>query len=333
MRPDVERWLQRRTSAAADWPLDGAARGQGRDPGQRRPSRPRRGGHRRRASSSMIAAELLEAGGGNGLVDELVVIDSGSADATADRRRARPGPSSCTATTCCPAGRPVPGKGEVLWRSLAATTGDVARLRRRRPASRSRPAYVTGLLGPLLTDRAVALVKGFYDRPLRRRRPRAPDRRRPGHRAGRAPAAQPALARAGRGGPAARRRVRRPARAARAAARSRPATASSWPCSSTPSRWPGWTRSRRSTSACGCTATRTTPALGRMAARSGRSPWPASSGPGGVRQLGPVNPTLAQFDRADGLLRRRTHDVELVERPPMVTVPEYTVCRAARGRS
>src|SRR4029450_5578191 len=60
---------------------------------------------------------------------------------------------------------PLPGKGEVLWRSLAATTGDVlvfvdSDLRD------FTPSFVTGLLGPLLTDPAVQLVKATYDRHL-----------------------------------------------------------------------------------------------------------------------------------------------------------------------
>jgi glucosyl-3-phosphoglycerate synthase len=60
---------------------------------------------------------------------------------------------------------PLPGKGEVLWRSLAATTGDIlvfidSDLRD------FTPDFVTGLLGPLLTDRSVQLVKATYDRPL-----------------------------------------------------------------------------------------------------------------------------------------------------------------------
>jgi glucosyl-3-phosphoglycerate synthase len=55
------------------------------------------------------------------------------------------------------------GKGEALWKSLAATSGDLivfidADLRE------FSSSYVTGLLGPLLTDPSVLLVKGFYDR-------------------------------------------------------------------------------------------------------------------------------------------------------------------------
>jgi glucosyl-3-phosphoglycerate synthase len=59
-----------------------------------------------------------------------------------------------------------PGKGEVLWRSLAATTGDVVAFvdsdLRDFTAS-----FVTGLLGPLLTEPAVQFVKATYDRPMR----------------------------------------------------------------------------------------------------------------------------------------------------------------------
>ncbi len=57
------------------------------------------------------------------------------------------------------------GKGDALWAGLAAAEGDVvafvdADLRE------FRPHFVTGLLGPLLTDPSVAFVKGFYHRPL-----------------------------------------------------------------------------------------------------------------------------------------------------------------------
>ncbi len=57
------------------------------------------------------------------------------------------------------------GKGEALWKSLYATSGDLlvfvdADLRE------FTSSYVTGLLGPLLTDPSVGYVKGCYDRPL-----------------------------------------------------------------------------------------------------------------------------------------------------------------------
>src|SRR4051794_23948774 len=60
---------------------------------------------------------------------------------------------------------PRPGKGEVLWRSLAATTGDVI-VFVDSDLSDFSSSFVTGLLGPLLSDQTVQFVKATYDRPL-----------------------------------------------------------------------------------------------------------------------------------------------------------------------
>jgi glucosyl-3-phosphoglycerate synthase len=49
------------------------------------------------------------------------------------------------------------------------------------------------------------------------------------------------------------------------------------------------------------------------------------------RGSGPLNPTLTQFDRSGPGFGVVTHDVELVERPPMVSVPEYAAARASRA--
>jgi glucosyl-3-phosphoglycerate synthase len=60
----------------------------------------------------------------------------------------------------------MPGKGEVLWRSLAATAGDVL-LFLDTDLIDPDPGFVPALLGPILTEPGVHLVKGFYRRPLR----------------------------------------------------------------------------------------------------------------------------------------------------------------------
>jgi len=99
------------------------------------------------------------------LVDELVVIDSGSTDRTVDVARAA-GARMVLRTDVLPDLEPVPGKGEVLWRSLAATNSDFVCYLDSDLVDFD-PAFVPALLGPLLTAPGVHLVKGFYRRPLR----------------------------------------------------------------------------------------------------------------------------------------------------------------------
>ncbi|KXK62005.1 glucosyl-3-phosphoglycerate synthase [Micromonospora rosaria] len=98
------------------------------------------------------------------LVDELIVVDSRSTDRTA--RVARAAGAEVVSQDEMTRGLPrLTGKGDALWAGLAAAEGDVvafvdADLRE------FRPHFVTGLLGPLLTDPSVDFVKGFYHRPL-----------------------------------------------------------------------------------------------------------------------------------------------------------------------
>lgn len=114
---------------------------------------------------AIVAAIVPLTTGPTPLVDELVVIDSGSTDRTVHRAAAA-GARVVLRGDVLSELEPRPGKGEVLWRALAATTGDIVCYLDSDLVDFD-PAFVPALLGPLLTEPGVALVKGFYRRPLR----------------------------------------------------------------------------------------------------------------------------------------------------------------------
>ncbi|MDT4938269.1 MAG: glucosyl-3-phosphoglycerate synthase [Pseudonocardiales bacterium] len=108
-----------------------------------------------------VRTELVER---HALVDELVVIDSDSSDSTADLARAA-GASVHAARSIRADLDSFAGKGEALWKSLFVTTADLL-VFIDADLTEWGPHFVVGLLGPLLSDPQVHLVKGFYDRVL-----------------------------------------------------------------------------------------------------------------------------------------------------------------------
>ncbi len=161
---DVAGWFDRRTSTADQWPLDLLRAVKG--PTTVSVVLPALD----EESTVGRIVETIHRALGPGapdpsrLVDELVVVDSASTDRTAEVARAA-GATVVHRDDVLPHLPSVSGKGESMWRGLAATTGDVVVFVDADLQSFT-PAYVTGLLGPLLTDDTVQLVKAVYERPL-----------------------------------------------------------------------------------------------------------------------------------------------------------------------
>ncbi|MEU8878182.1 glucosyl-3-phosphoglycerate synthase [Streptomyces javensis] len=163
MLDEVERWLKRRSWSADDRPLDrllAAKRAATTTVSVVLPALNEEATVGEIADT--IRRELM--GEAMPLVDELVVLDSGSTDRTAEAAAAA-GATVVPRDSLLPRLPALPGKGEVLWRSLLATSGDIvcfidADLRE------FEARFVSGIVGPLLTDPTLQLVKGMYDRPL-----------------------------------------------------------------------------------------------------------------------------------------------------------------------
>jgi glucosyl-3-phosphoglycerate synthase len=162
MRSDVARWLARRTyfsTAYSPARLLAAKRAQGITISVVLPAL-----DEERTVGAIVAAVRCELVDRTPLVDEVVVIDSGSTDRTSPVARAA-GAGVVHVDDVLPGWGVIPGKGEALWKSLAATSGDLLVFIDSDLLAFD-PQFVVGLLGPLLTEPAVGYVKALYDRPL-----------------------------------------------------------------------------------------------------------------------------------------------------------------------
>ncbi len=100
-----------------------------------------------------------------GLVDEILLVDANSADATAQVARSQ-GATVLQENELMPEFGPARGKGDAMWRGLSAASGDIVVYVDADTQGFSE-TFVVGLLGPLLTTPQLALVKGAFQRPFR----------------------------------------------------------------------------------------------------------------------------------------------------------------------
>lgn len=98
------------------------------------------------------------------LIDEILVIDSDSTDATA-LVAARAGATVVNWRSVLPHIPPQPGKGEALWRGVAAARGDIVCFMDADVVEPG-PQWVATLVQPLLADSQVQMVRGSYQRVL-----------------------------------------------------------------------------------------------------------------------------------------------------------------------
>jgi glucosyl-3-phosphoglycerate synthase len=98
------------------------------------------------------------------LVDELMVVDDHSSDATAEVAAAA-GATVIDAASTLADIAPGPGKGKALWRSVFASSGDLI-VWCDADVTNFGTHFVTALVEPLLRDDTVSFVKGYYERPV-----------------------------------------------------------------------------------------------------------------------------------------------------------------------
>lgn len=100
-----------------------------------------------------------------GLLDEIVVVDGDSRDGTREIAAGR-GATVHQEDLLMPEHGPACGKGDAMWRGVAATSGDIV-VFLDTDTEDFTGRFVLGLLGPLFEDSELQFVKGAFRRPFR----------------------------------------------------------------------------------------------------------------------------------------------------------------------
>jgi glucosyl-3-phosphoglycerate synthase len=99
-----------------------------------------------------------------GVIDEVLVVDAHSADGTAEVGRAA-GARVIDQDEVLIEYGPALGKGDAMWRALHVCRADIVCFLDGDTGNPD-PRHLQGLIGPLLIDPSLQLVKGAFDRPL-----------------------------------------------------------------------------------------------------------------------------------------------------------------------
>ena len=152
-------WIERRSFRAADYTVEGLMAAKSVRVSAVLPSR-------EVAATIGGVLDALRPLGEAGLLDEVVVVDADSRDGTVEAAAER-GVRVEQESELMREFGPARGKGDAMWRALSATDGDVV-VYLDTDTEDFDPAFAVGLLGPILTEPGIALVKGAFRRPFRR---------------------------------------------------------------------------------------------------------------------------------------------------------------------
>lgn len=100
-----------------------------------------------------------------GIVSSVIAIDNRSIDNTGAVAAAHGATVLQRAEIASELG-PSQGKGDAMWRALQATGGDIVAFLDGDTADPN-PAHLLGILGPLIMDKKIQMVKGCFDRPFK----------------------------------------------------------------------------------------------------------------------------------------------------------------------